>query len=201
MNNQSILNRRNIFYLLMVTGGIIILVVSFFTAVSWVEVVSELIAVLGVEILVIEIYQLRKVAESEFLVKLNDSFISDKDYRDVYILLEDYDFENCPDLDIDDFFILKYLSFFETFRLLIDRGTFSFETLDVIFGNRFFVAVHNPYVQKHKLLKHPENYKSLFVLERDWMEYRKKHKRDVFREEHSLEKIMGSEAYNRLLSD
>ena len=82
--------------------------------------------------------------------------------------------------------------------MLIDRGTLSLELVNDLFGYRFFIAVHNPYVQKKKLVKSPENFRNLYVLEHDWMEYRRKQGLPIFHEEYALEKVLDKETYEKL---
>ena len=100
---------------------------------------------------------------------------------------------------MDNIYISNYLTFFEIFQLLIDRGTLSIEMLNDLFGYRFFIAVHNPYVKKKKLVKSPENFVNLYLLEREWMQYRKKKGLPVFHEEYSLEKVCGPKVYENVL--
>lgn len=194
-------NKKVIFiYTLMLLGGLAVVLLSVIQGSGVVEVVSEMVAILGVELLVVELYQARKISQAEFIETLNQNFISNEDYKKAYTMFENYDFENCPDLDLPNIDISNYLTFFETFQLLIDRRTLSIDMLNDLFGYRFFLAIHNPYVQKVKLIKSPQNFKNLFVLEKDWMAYRKAHGYDVFHEEYALEKQMDDETYDKILN-
>lgn len=194
-------NKRVFFiYTFMILGGLTVVVLSIIKGSGIVEVISELVAILGVELLVVELYQARKISQAEFIETLNQNFISNEDYKKAYTMFEQYDFENCPDLDIENIDISNYLTFFETFQLLIDRRTLSIDLLNDLFGYRFFLAVHNPYVQKVKIIKSPQNFKNLFVLEKEWMAYRKAHGYDIFHEEYSFENQIDSDTYNKMLN-
>lgn len=165
-----------------------------------VQIASLASAVLGVVLLAAEIYQSRKITEAEFLANLNTSFVTNEDYKKAYTLFENYDFENLPDLDLDNVHISNYLTFFEIFQLLIDRGTLTIDMVNDLFGYRFFIAVHNPYVQKRKLVKSPGNFKNLYKLEKEWVEYRRKNNLYIFHEEYCLENMIDKELYKKIIS-
>lgn len=174
------------------------LVISYSNQSNMIQYASLLSAVLGVVLLAAEIYQSRKITEAGFLADLNSSFVTNDDYKIAYTLFEDYDFENLPDLELKNIYISNYLTFFETFQLLIDRGTLTIDMLDDLFGYRFFIAMHNPYVQKQKLVKSPENFRNLYKLEKDWTKFRKDNGRPVFHEEYSLANVVDPEIYKKI---
>ena len=176
------------------------LIISYSDETNMIQYASLLSAVLGVVLLAAEIYQSRKITEADFIADLNASFVTNEDYKHAYTLFEEYDFENLPDLELKNIYISNYLTFFETFQLLIDRGTLTIDMLDDLFGYRFFIAMHNPYVQKQKLVKSPENFRNLYKLEKEWSAYRKKTGRPIFHEEYSLEKVVPSEIYAKMTS-
>lgn len=190
---------KTIIYLIMITFSAVGVFFSVRRGFDGVEIASLITAVLGVVLLAVEIYQSRKITEADFLADLNASFVVNEDYKKAYTLFENYDFENLPDIDMENIHISNYLTFFEIFQLLIDRGTLSIEMLNDLFGYRFFIAVHNPYVQRKKLAKSPENFVNLYLLEKEWMEYRKKKGLPIFHEEYSLEKIIDKEVYEKIL--
>lgn len=165
-----------------------------------IQVISMLSAILGVVLLALEMYQSRKISEADFLSELNSSFVTNDDYKNAYVLFENYDFENLPDIEMNNVQISNYLTFFEIFQLLIDRGTLTIRMLNDLFGYRFFIAVHNPYVQKQKLVKSPDNFRNLYLLEKKWVEYRRKNNLPIFHEEYCLEKVVDPEVYKRIIS-
>ena len=183
--------------MIIISVGTVILSVN--KGIDVVQVISLLAAILGVVLLAAEIYQSRKITEAGFLADLNASFVTNDDYKKAYTLFENYDFENLPDLEMDNIHISNYLTFFEIFQLLIDRGTLTIDMLNDLFGYRFFIAVHNPYVQRKKLVKSPENFVNLYLLERDWIKYRKNKGLPIFHEEYSLENVVDKEVYERII--
>lgn len=131
---------------------------------------------------------------------LNSTFVSNEDYKRAYTLFENYDFENLPDIDLENIHLSNYLTFFEVFQLLIERGTLSIDMLNDLFGYRFFIAVHNPYVQRKKLVNAPENFKNLYKLEKAWVEYRKKRGLPIFHEEYCLQNVVDPAIYQKMIS-
>ncbi len=192
--------RSAIVYAAMLVIAVVIMVFGKLGGFDVLQLFSGIIAALSVVLLGIELFQARKVSEGEFLANLNQMFVENEDYKKAYTLFESYDFESCPDLELDNIDISNYLTFFEVFQLLIDRNTLSIDMFDDLFGYRFFIAVHNPYVQKQKLVKLPNNFRNLYRLERDWIKYRTKNGRTVFHDEYSLDKQLSKEAYEKLLS-
>ncbi len=176
------------------------LVVSLTNQSNITQYLSLLSAVLGVVLLATEIYQSRKITEGDFLSDLNSTFVNNEDYKQAYTLFENYDFENLPDIDLENVHLSNYLTFFEVFQLLIERGTLTVDMLNDLFGYRFFIAVHNPYVQRKKLVKNPENFKNLYKLEKTWMDYRKKHGLPIFHEEYSLQNVVDPDIYAKMIS-
>lgn len=187
-------------FVIILTLCIATLAISYSNQSNMIQYASLLSAVLGVVLLAAEIYQSRKITEADFIADLNSAFVTNEDYKHAYTLFEEYDFENMPDLELKNIYISNYLTFFETFQLLIDRGTLTIDMLDDLFGYRFFIAMHNPYVQKQKLVKSPENFRNLYKLEREWTKYRKEQNRPIFHEEYSLENIVSPDIYNKMIS-
>ncbi len=158
-------------------------------------------ALVGVVSLSYEMSRTKNIAEAEFLVGLNTNFVNNPDYRDTYDLLENYDFENLPDIDLPNSKISNYLTFFETFQLLIERGVLKIEMVDDLFGYRFFLAVHNPYIQRVKLVKSPRNFKNIYKLEKKWTEYRTQIGKVCFHEEYALEKQVDETTYKEIIDN
>lgn len=138
---------------------------------------SMIAAVIAAFSLIYEINKSKKLNEAEFLIHLNSLFITNQDYKLVYNLLSAYDFESEPDYinEISNCDISNYLTLFETFYILLKRKVIDIKLLDDLFAYRFFLAVHNPYIQREKLAISPKNFKNIFRLERIWLNYRKQH--------------------------
>ena len=124
--------------------------------------------------LIYEINKSKKLNEAEFLIHLNSLFITNDNYKLIYNLLSTYDFENEPDFnkEISNCDISNYLTLFETFYILLKRKVIDIHLLDDLFAYRFFLAVHNPYIQRKKLAISPKNFRNIYRLERLWLSYR-----------------------------
>lgn len=190
---------RIVGYAAMIAISVAIVMVSARSGGDVVQIASLLSAVIGVILLAVEISQSRKITEADFIADLNASFVTNEDYKKAYTMFENYDFENLPDLDMENIHISNYLTFFETFQLLLESETLSMRLLNDLFGYRFFLAVHNPYVQRKKLVKSPENFVNLYRLEREWIKYRKKRGLKIYHEEYSLENVVDPETYQRIM--
>lgn len=193
-------NKKKIyFYVVVIVCCVAGIAIPLGNHVDLMQIISALVAVLGVVLLVVELNQSRKITEVEFIANLNQSFVTNDDYKKAYYLFENYDFENLPQLDLENCHISNYLTFFEVFKLLIDRGTLSIKMLNDLFGYRFFIAVHNPYVQERKLVKSPDNFRNLYILEREWVAYRRKLNMPIFHEEYCLENVVSKDEYDRIV--
>lgn len=192
--------KKIIAYFTLIAGCVAMTYFAIQNNLDWVQIVSALVAVLGVILLAIELYQSRKITEAEFLANLNQAFVSNEDYKTAYALFEKYDFDALPDLELENYHISNYLTFFEVFQLLLERGTLTIDMINDLFGYRFFIAVHNPYVQRQKIVKSPENFRNIYILEREWVAYRKKRGMPVFHEEYSLEAVVPPEVYRKAIA-
>ena len=137
--------------------------------------------------LIYEVRKSKKLNEAEFLIHLNSLFITNSDYKKIYDLLSNYNFDIEPNFDsnpdleskeklekeISNCDISNYLTLFETFYILLKRKVIDIKLLDDLFAYRFFLAVHNPYIQRKKLAISPKNFKNIYRLEYMWLQYRK----------------------------
>lgn len=182
------------------TMTIIIFIIDRDSSVKLTEIFALATGISGIISFLIEMVRGKKLAEAEFIVNLNQMFTTNDQYRKAYTYFEEYDFENKPNIEcLTNAEISNYLTFFETFYLLIVRNIIDISMIDDLFGYRFFLAVHNPCVQARKLVKSPENFPNIYKLEKLWLNYRKKHKLPIYHEERSLENCVPQEIYERVL--
>ena len=158
-------------------------------AVSGVESVGLLVSLL---IAVRQLNDSKEIARASFIVELNRTFTESKGNVELYTALQDCRDGKCPyaaqcagenscQLSFPKVMVSNYLTFFETIYLLEKSGAISFEMIDDLFAYRFFLAAHSRFVQQEKLAPQPENFKNIFCLEYEWMQYREKaaHKIDT----------------------
>lgn len=173
--------------------------------------------------LIIAISQLRdskEIARGTFITDLNKAYVENPEYIEIYNHLQRcYDGEcpnkiNCKNdteciLDIKKGEVSNYLTFFETIYILYKNRVISFEIINDLFAYRFFLAVHSKYMQQTKLKAQPWNFKNIYCLEYEWLEYRKKaaKKRNIKTEPNDiysqrlLKDLVSIQEYNDLIKD
>jgi len=141
--------------------------------------------------LIIAICQLtdsKEIARATFITEINRSFVENKLYMKLYDAFQCcYDgtckYSHCCtgdcQLKYPKSYVSNYLTFFETIYLLTQNNVISFDLIDDLFSYRFFLAVHHKFVQQTKLQVQPQNFKNIFILEKQWFEYRKKHGKNI----------------------
>ncbi len=149
---------------------------------------SLVVSALSAYFIVIQLKGEKAISEADFLVNLNQTFTSDAGYARVYTELEKELSDPPQKPQLSRIEISNYLTFFETIYLLIEEGVLDISAINDLFSYRFFLAVHSNCIQDMKLVKEPFNFRNIYRLEKKWMDYRKKNKLAVFREENCLEK-------------
>lgn len=165
---------------------------------SLISTVISVLEAIGLIIsLIIAIKQLsdsKEITRATFLIELNKSFVENQDYLDLYNMLQNC-LDNCCkcgnkcnnskdlnepcNLNILKGQISNYLTFFETVYILQKNGVISFSVIDDLFAYRFFLVVHSKIIQQMKIKAQPQNFRNIFCLENEWMEWRKKHGKDL----------------------
>lgn len=94
--------------------------------------------------------------------------------------------------DLDNFIqddsvnIIEYLEFFENIGVIYESGTINMRALDNCFGEAFFVALNNKYIQERELIPYKEHYTTILRLYKVWFNYRKKRNLAIAYEEDAL---------------
>ena len=115
----------------------------------------------------------KEIARGDFIMELNKSYVENPKYMEIYTILQDkLDGKGDKTNQITKAEISNYLTFFETIYLLEKNGVIDFKIIDDLFAYRFFLAVHSGVFQREKLGAQPKNFKNIFKLEREWMDYR-----------------------------
>jgi len=133
----------------------------------------------------------RDVNQAEFVLNLNDNFISNSDLMKIYKKLEkskENGQEKNPFSEDDLIDMANYLSFFEAFYELINRKVIKIPSVDHL-AYRFFLATNNKYMQKMLLCKEGKDiaWKDLYKLHKLWKNYREKKNNDkIWQNEYDL---------------
>jgi ribosomal protein S18 acetylase RimI-like enzyme len=175
VDNQRLKHYGLIFFVVI---AVVILGAMFFDELMrYVEGAALIGAAIGLLKLIYESNKTRKLKEAEFVASLNRDFNSNSLICALYKKLE-HDFrkpKETSSIDDDDVVsFVVYLTFFETLHDLIQKGIIKIETIDDLFGYRFFIMIHNPTVQKQELTA-PEligSYVNIFKLYDKWTKHR-----------------------------
>lgn len=139
---------------------------------------SLAVTLLGTIFIAIELKNGQHVTCSDMLINLNNYFHDSDRLMKVYALLEEneLDRKKCDDLwsEIKSVEIAQYCTFFENLYLLYKNEIADIEDLDDLFGYRFFIFVHNPYIQENYILPTSSSYVQIFKLYQAWINYRMK---------------------------
>lgn len=147
-------------------------------------------------------FQMRReknIAEGKFIYSLYDGFSNNDRIKNIYHKLEECsknNYKKDPFGKNDIGYIIDYLGFFETMFLLMKRKIIDIKLIDELFSYRFFIAVHNPYVQKKCLVKYNKFYKNTYRLHKTWVDYRTKNNEPVPFKENRLDKV--DENYDKI---
>ena len=122
--------------------------------------------------------------EANFIMNLNNQFISNKELSAVEHELEVYynntkgksaaEIDSVPlGLNLDptsaDYqHLVNYLVYLESLSAIVQRGVLHLGVIDDLFAYRFFIAVNNPIIQKRELLPNATFYQGCFKLSALW---------------------------------
>lgn len=136
------------------------------------------VTLLGTIFIAIELKNGQQVTCGDMLINLNNYFHDSDRLMKVYELLEknELDRNKCTQLwsDIKSVEVAQYCTFFENLYLLYKNEIANIDDLDDLFGYRFFIFVHNPYIQENYILPTSSSYVQIFKLYQAWITYRMK---------------------------
>ncbi len=81
-----------------------------------------------------------------------------------------YDLDNA--IYDDSINIIEYLEFFENIALMYFSDNLELEDLDNNFGDMFFSAMNNKYIQEREILPYSQHYINIIKLYKEWYKYR-----------------------------
>lgn len=131
------------------------------------------------------------IAEANFIVKHNQSFIEDPKMNMVEYLLEEqahYGRKSAIINKKNRQHFVNYLVHIEGLAPLIIEGILNLEHVDDLMAYRFYLAVNNKEVQDKELKQYPEYYRGCFKIYKIWTDYRKKKGYKIPFSENALDK-------------
>ena len=148
------------------------------------ETVATIIAIVAAVAFWLEYHENKLLNEAQFIMELNEQFLSNEKLSDIEWELEKYytryrkgcltkeyceEFEKQFDLEKRDRqHLVNYLVHLEGIAALVNNGVIHLDAIDDLMSYRYFVAVNNPIVQKLELLEYPDYYKGCIGIYDDW---------------------------------
>lgn len=135
--------------------------------------------------------------EANFIMSLNDQFISNDEMTRIEHALELYYNQEAEGHGValnlvlerehnDCQRLINYLVYMEGLAALIKRNVMHLGVIDDLFAYRFFIAVNNPIVQKFELLPYANYYQGCFKLSEMWTKEWRKTGRPVPLDQYAL---------------
>ena len=148
------------------------------------EIVVTVLAIIAGVAFWLEYHHNGKVNEAQFIMDLNDQFITDDKMSKVEHELEKFyakvkdkkenevDLRRLRDLysiDKDERqFLVNYLVHLEGIATLVNNGVLRISTITDLMAYRYFIAVNNPVVQELELIPYRDFYQGIFRVFGDW---------------------------------
>lgn len=184
-------HRMRIFILAMIVIICAYMMCQYFFEWEWLtETIATIIAIVAAVAFWLEYHENKLLNEAQFIIELNEQFLSDGNLSDVEWKLEKYynhsrkdelageyctEFEKQFDLEEPDRqHLVNYLVHLEGIAALINNGVIDLDAIDDLMSYRYFVAVNNPIVQKLELLEYHDYYKGCFDVYDAWVKILKK---------------------------
>lgn len=163
-----------------------------------------------------------RLNESNFIMNLNQQFISNKDMSFVEHELEMYynqyeamlkNRNAIPRESLNTIYLgisqsrasdecqklINYLVYLEALAALVDRQVIHLDVIDDLFSYRFFLAVNNPVVQQDELFPYADYYQGIFKLSKRWTDNHIQRKIAIPMQEFSLPRMYEEWKRNNLL--
>lgn len=150
------------------------------------DIIITLISLFAAVAVFIQIRQGTKIAKAEFVMGLQETYSNSTGFSKLFMTCWEeyknceYDNHNKAKKSVLDFLnedggkeiLLNYLTFFESIYLMKEQGNLDFDTLDELFGRRFFIVVTNITVQNKDLCTNKKYYENVIKLYHDWFKHR-----------------------------
>ena len=178
---------RKFWYILImvVLAGFYLLLQFIFEYERITEIFATLVAIVTVVAFWLEYNDNKILNESQFIISLNDQFVSDERMFKIEWELEKFynKYENGEltaeyqeafrkQFDIEDEkrqHLVNYLVHLEGIATLVNNGTLHIKKINDLMSYRYFIAMNNPIVQEIELKKYSDFYKGCFSIYKDWV--------------------------------
>ena len=156
------------------------------------ETITTVLAIIGAVAFWMEFKNNDYLNESQFIMELNNQFISNAELTNVESDLDNY-FEKYDNGELTEGYrkefcdkylinkeqrqyLVNYLVHLEGIATIVNNGVLHLDIIDDLMAYRYFIAVNNPDVQKLELVPYKNFYKGCFDIYNTW--------KDVLQEQH-----------------
>ena len=149
------------------------------------ETVATIIAIISSIAFWVEYHENKLLNEAQFIMELNEQFLSDSNLSDVEWELEKYYSRFCKNELTEEYckkfedqfnldkrerqHLVNYLVHLEGIATLLDNDVIHLDAIDNLMSYRYFIAVNNPIVQKLELLEYSDYYKGCIGIYNAWI--------------------------------
>lgn len=160
---------------------------------SYIDTLAKIAATGGLLGLFYQFMREKDLNEADFILRINQSFITNPDISRIYKILEESKLAKQKEnpFKVDDIIdMANYLSFLGPFYDLIDRKIVHLEAIDPVLAYRFFLATNNRFMQEMLLCVEGKEvaWQAVYMLHKNWKSYRNKNKKEVWQKEYDLSK-------------
>ena len=159
---------------------------EFWTSVSTIsQTAASVVTIVGILFIAWQVSDSRRFTKSQLL---NDLEKESKEYRHVYMMITGpwRTAEEVSPQEEQLYDVFDCLGFFERVKILLDNRVIDMQTVDRLFGYRFFLLVNNPHVQKFARYPDGHDFTTVFALHKQWAHYRQLHRDEIADKETDL---------------
>lgn len=181
--------KRTYIMLMIIVGCAYVTAQHFYDWERLTETVATIIAIIAAVAFWLEYRETKVLNEAQFIMELNEQFLSNPNLSAVEWELEKYYTryrKNDMTLDFEDTFkrqfdidhpkrqdLVNYLVHLEGIVALVNNGVLRLEAMNDLMAYRYFIAVNNPIVQKLELCEYSDYYKGCYSIYDNWVELMK----------------------------
>lgn len=142
-------------------------------------IIALIVAVVEILTLLMIYIQLKRQSDIDMSTFLRDFELSFQENKQLFQKLHQENLGKRVLTEEDNESIIQYLTYFESIYRFLDKSILSITMIDDIFSYRFFLAVHNGFIQQNNLYPYAVYYKNIFLLYEKWIKYKLKKKHDI----------------------
>jgi hypothetical protein len=162
------------------------------------QIAASVVTIVGILFIAWQVSDTRRFTKSQLLNELEKG---SNEYRHAYMMITGpwRTEEEISPHEEQLYDIFECLGFFERIKILLDNRVIDMQTVDRLFGYRFFLLVNNPHVQKFALYPDGHDFIIVFALHKQWVRYRQLHGEEIADKETDL-RLFNPKAYDEFVA-